>query len=102
MSGNIRLRTSCDLWEDGNVLHVLNWQHTLTCELRLGLSEDYDTLLCLATYAYVRIATQIVVGNAVGRAGNIRLRASCDANYVVLYQMLCLTGNIRLRASCDL
>ena len=61
------------------LLSYVTRQHTLTCELRLLRCKRERVLKCLATYAYVRVAT-------CGRT------ATCCT---------CLTGNIRLRASCD-
>ena len=61
------------------LLSYVTRQHTLTCELRLLRCKRERVLKCLATYAYVRVAT-------CGRT------ATCCT---------CLTGNIRLRANCD-
>ena len=62
------------------LLSYVTRQHTLTCELRLLRCKRERVLKCLATYAYVRVAT-------CGRT------ATCCT---------CLTGNIRLRANCDI
>ena len=99
MPGNIRLRASCDLQPRARA-----------------------SLTALATYAYVRVATQVAAQTAYilswqhtltcelrhflellrleDSTGNIRLRASCDRFAQFAFAAV-VAGNIRLRASCD-
>ena len=76
------------------------WQHTLTCELRHEDEATAQAIIDLATYAYVRVATEGEATRALINAWQHTL--TCELRLAAQGAgQSDSTGNIRLRASCD-